>query len=454
MRSKRYNNAHLHENHLHLHWRLLYCFPLEPTKTWNFYINSKFNSQLEKSMTFSGTVFRSFMTFSLLGTSVAAMATGTDTLQLQIEDLRSENKLIMQRLEATMDLIDSNAEAATLDTGIKSSKSSSSHGHGSSGTTVVGGYGEMHYNNLSSGSTDKKQIDFHRFVLFFGHEFNDKIRFFSELELEHALVKDTVDGSNSGEVEIEQAFVEIDVSENANIKAGLFLIPIGSLNETHEPPAFYGVERNPVEKNIIPATWWEGGAMYSAHTDSGISYDLAIHSGLYSKTGSIRKSRQKVSNAPADSLAYTARIRYTGIRGLELASTLQYQSDFSQGTGTVGDAQDGTLVEAHAIYSTGGLKLSTYYTEWNINFNGGTTTGKDKQNGSIVEASYKVSSNWGFFTRQNNWTNDNGATSKAQTDLGFNYWPHEDVVFKADYQLQNADAGNFDGINLGVGYQF
>lgn len=71
-----------------------------------------------------------------------------------------------------------------------------------------------------------------------------------------------------------------------------------------------------------------------------------------------------------------------------------------------------------------------------------------------MEASYKLNPNWGVFTRQNNWTTDDGITDKAQTDIGFNYWPHENVVFKADYQMQNDDAGDMDGFNLGVGYQF
>jgi len=363
-------------------------------------------------------------------TTGTASATDLDSLQKEIDILKAENQQILESL-------DSKDEA-------------SAGGHGSSGKTTVGGYGELHYNNLSSDTEDKKEIDFHRFVLFFGHEFNDSIRFFSELELEHSVAGD---GKN-GEVEIEQAYIEFDTSNTASIKAGVFLIPVGNINETHEPTTFYGVERNPVEKNIIPATWWEAGAMYSANTRSGLSYDLAAHSGLFSTTGDIRGGRQKVSEAPADALAYTARIKYTGVTGLELAATAQYQSDFSQGTGTVGDAEDGTLLEAHAAYTIGGLKLSALYANWDINFNGGTTSGKDSQNGSIVEASYRFNSKWGVFTRQNNWTNDDGATDKAQTDFGFNYWPHEDVVLKADYQAQNTDAGNFDGFNLGLGYQF
>jgi len=112
--------------------------------------------------------------------------------------------------------------------------------------THLGSYGELHYNKIE----DNKQIDFHRFVLFLGHDFTDNIRMFSELEVEHSLAGD----GKPGEVELEQAYVEMDLSERSAIKAGLFLLPVGILNETHEPNTFYGVERNPVEKNIIPST--------------------------------------------------------------------------------------------------------------------------------------------------------------------------------------------------------
>ena len=168
----------------------------------------------------------------------------------------------------------------------------------SSSDTTIGGYGELHYNNLSNSdhSKETKQLDLHRFVIFVNHEFNENIRFFSEFEIEHALVKDTNDGSNDGEVEVEQAYIQFDLNETTIANAGVFLIPVGIINETHEPPAFYGVERNPVEKNIIPATWWEAGVMLSGHYDSGFSYDLALSSGLDGGT-SIRDGRQKTSKA-------------------------------------------------------------------------------------------------------------------------------------------------------------
>lgn len=119
--------------------------------------------------------------------------------------------------------------------------------------TTIGGYGEAVYNNYRDGSV-KDQADLKRFVLFFGHRFNEKLRFTSELEVEHALVE-----SGQGELAMEQAYLEYSLIPSANLRTGLMLMPLGFLNETHEPPMFYGVERNEVESRIIPATWRELG---------------------------------------------------------------------------------------------------------------------------------------------------------------------------------------------------
>ena len=357
----------------------------------------------------------------------------------------------------------------------ENSQSSSS----SSSNTTVGGYGELHYNNLSNGAgTDKKVLDLHRFVIFVNHEFNEDIRFFSEFEIEHAFIKDNNDASgdtSSGEVEVEQAYVQFDIADNSNIDAGVFLIPVGILNETHEPPTFYGVERNPVEKNIIPVTWWEGGIMFSSRFDSGFSYDAALTSGLDGGT-SIRGGRQKTSNATANNLAATARARYTGISGLRLSATLQYQDDMTQSNdeNTPGDSSDdigsATLIETHAIWNVANFTLTGLYARWDIDGDGASTVQKDVQDGAYLEASYKLNPAWGVFVRQNEWDNGgfvtSGSTSRSQTDIGINYWPHENVVIKADYQMQSdyqkfdstsgttKTVAGFDGFNLGLGYQF
>jgi len=330
----------------------------------------------------------------------------------------------------------------------------------SSSATTVGGYGELHYNNLTGPDGERKKVlDLHRFVIFVNHEFNDDIRFFSEFEIEHAFIADNNDGSGDtspGEVEVEQAFVQFDVGESSKIDAGVFLIPVGILNETHEPPTFYGVERNPVEKNIIPVTWWEGGTMFTSRFDSGFSYDVALTSGLADGT-SIRGGRQKTAKAKANNLAATARAQYTGISGLTLSGTAQYQDDMTQDTtDEIGSA---TMIEAHAIWNVADFTLTGLYANWDIDVGAGADQedkDKDSQDGGYLEASYKFTPEWGVFVRQNEWDNGGtGDTSKSQTDIGFNYWPHENVVIKADYQTQSfAAADNFDGFNLGVGYQF
>jgi hypothetical protein len=192
--------------------------------------------------------------------------------------------------------------------------------------------------------------------------------------------------------------------------------------------------------------------MLSGHYGSGFSYDLAISSGLDGGTD-IRGGRQKVSNAVANNLAGTARVKYTGLRGLELAGTVQYQDDMTQDSSdTIGSA---TLIETHAIWGIADFTLTGLYARWDIDGDGASSEQTDIQEGAYVEASYKVSPRFGVFVRQNQWDNGGtGDTKKSQTDIGFNYWPQENVVLKADYQAQNDIAGDFDGFNLGAGYQF
>ena len=321
----------------------------------------------------------------------------------------------------------------------------------------IGGYGELHYNNWEfPDGTKFREIDFHRFVLFFGYDFSDSIRFHSELELEHAIAGE---GQN-GEIELEQAYIEFDLTENMETKAGLFLIPVGILNETHEPTTFYGVERNPIERNIIPTTWWEGGAALTGRFGgTGLSYDLAFTSGLDGGTN-IRGGRQKVSEATANDFAYTGRLKFTGVRGLELAGTAQYQADMTQSTDP--DIGEGVLLSAHAIWNISQFQVRALYASWDIDVSSNASAedqAKDKQDGYYLEGSWKFVPSAGVFARYDVWDNGGvGDTEETQTNFGVNYWPHEGVVLKFDVQRQDHGAVNAadeaDGFNLGIGYAF
>jgi hypothetical protein len=321
----------------------------------------------------------------------------------------------------------------------------------------IGGYGELHYNNWEfPDGTKKREIDFHRFVLFFGYDFTDSIRFHSELELEHSLAGD----GEPGEVELEQAYVEFDLTQNTETKVGLFLIPVGILNETHEPTTFYGVERNNIESRIIPTTWWEGGAALTGRIGgSGLSYDLAFTSGLDGGTD-IRGGRQKVAEATANDWAYTGRLKYTGVRGLELAGTAQYQQNMAQSLDT--DIGAGVLLSTHLIWNISQFQVRALYANWDIDVASSASAdqqAKDKQDGYYLEGSWKFIPSVGVFARYEVWDNGGlGDTEKTQTIAGVNYWPHEQVVLKLDVQRQDHGAAvassEADGFNLGFGYYF
>jgi hypothetical protein len=324
--------------------------------------------------------------------------------------------------------------------------------------TSVGGYGELHYNQISADAGDKDEIDFHRFVLFFGHEFSDRVRFFSEFELEHSLAGD----GKPGEVELEQAYVEYMLTDNAYARTGLFLLPVGILNETHEPPTFYGVERNDVENIIIPSTWWEAGAGLRGNLGNGLSWDASVHSGLAMPTegGSafrVRSGRQKVAEAVASDWATTLRLKYTGVPGLELAASYQYQSDPSQ---VAGDGLDkGQLFSAHAIYQRERFGLRALYGQWNFDGAAVEAADADRQTGWYIEPNFRISDSWGVYARYEDLDAARDQDQFTQSEFGFNYWPVDHVVLKMDFRSRAFDLpsladADFDAIDLGFGYQF
>ena len=368
-------------------------------------------------------------------------------LKSEIADLKQENQSLQGDIEdvaaGTEEAINAQVELANK--------------------TTIGGYGELHHNRLEGhgGASDVDKMDFHRFVLFFNHKFSDRLRLVSELELEHALVKDIGDATHEengpGEVELEQAYIEYDINDKVSASVGLFLIPVGILNETHEPDTFYGVERNPVEKNIIPTTWWAGGVMGSFQLADGLQLRVAAHEPLEATaTFKSRDARQKTANAKAEDYAYTANLKYTAIPGVTLGGSVNYQADFSQG-GTLA-AEDGTLIEGHAIIEMGKFGLRALYADWNVTGAGPEALGRDSQIGGYIEPSYRVNDKFGVFARYSSYDNEDGnstATRKTQSDVGFSYYLDPTVVLKADYQSQSNDSGSEQkGVNVGFGYSF
>ena len=393
---------------------------------------------------------------------IDSLKTKDATTEKELAETREQVSVNEQRVNDTGDAIDTMASSqSTLASWVEN--------------TQIGGYGEMHYNNLDAenSANDVKEIDLHRFVLYFNHQFNDDLRFFSEFEIEHSIAGDDEDG----EVEIEQAYLQYDLNDNHTVQGGVFLLPIGIINETHEPNTFYGVERNSVEKNIIPATWWEGGAAFSGHYENGLSWDFAMTSGLeMGDNYQVRKGRQKVSEASANDPAYTARLKYTGLPGLELSASYQLQVDAAQGKATDDldnpiDIGQGQLISTHAIYNKGPFSVRALWAGWDFDGDDITAAGADDQSGWYIEPAWKFSpGNYdiGVYAR---YEDLDGYATKGDADefqvgkfdewqVGINYWPVENVVIKFDYRDRSHDetltAADYDftGIDIGLGYSF
>ena len=182
---------------------------------------------------------------------------------------------------------------------------------------LVGGYGEVHYNQPLSGDTyNNGKLDVHRVVMLLGYNFNDKTQFITEIEYEH--VK---------EVYVEQAFLQYKLNNAINFRGGLMLVPMGIINEYHEPTTFNGVERPLVDNTITPTTWREiGFGITGTILPASLKYQAYIMNGFNGYDGSaklsgakgMRSGRQKGAESFVSSPNFAGKIEYFGIRGLNL----------------------------------------------------------------------------------------------------------------------------------------
>ena len=182
---------------------------------------------------------------------------------------------------------------------------------------TIGGYAQIDYNQpFGSGIYNNGTLDVHRLVLLFGYKFNNRTQFITEIEVEH--VK---------EIFVEQAFLDYRINNYMNLRAGLMLIPMGIVNEYHEPPTFSGVERPMLDKYIVPTTWRELGIGLTGNlTNANLRYQAYLVNGFASYndgptlrgSDALRKGRQKGAESFMSSPNFTAKVEYYGFRGLNL----------------------------------------------------------------------------------------------------------------------------------------
>jgi hypothetical protein len=178
---------------------------------------------------------------------------------------------------------------------------------------------ELHLNAPLDRADGDATLDFHRFVLLFNHSFSDRVRFVGELELEHAFVEGL---EEAGEVELEQAYMDVLIKPSFNVRAGMLLVPVGIINERHEPPVFYGVERPFVDTVIIPTTWFDTGAGVHGRLGTTLSYRAYVMAPLdateFSADEGVRGGIQKGSESNVRNAALTGRVEFTRVPGLTI----------------------------------------------------------------------------------------------------------------------------------------
>ena len=358
-----------------------------------------------------------------------------------------------------------------------------------SGATIAG-YGEMVYENFASekddaspsGKTD--QIDFLRQILYVGYKFNDQFVFNTEIEFEHAFVEGDDDAPD--EVVVEFAYIDAMLSPAATIRAGMVLVPVGIINEWHEPPTFYGALRPQAERNIIPSTWRGNGIGILGSTESGIGYRLFIVEGLNAakfSAGGIRSGRQSGGKAIAENFALTGRIEYTAISGLNIGASF-FTGKSGQGlTAASGEKIDAatSVFSAHALFNRNGLELRALYAQSSIDdtellnqtlgFTGNSAIGK-KQEGYYVTGAYNVLKHinpsssaqilpfiqYEKLNTQKEVAAGFSANPKNEVTnitVGLMYRPIPNIAFKLDYLDNKNEAGTgLNQFNLAVTYLF
>ena len=347
--------------------------------------------------------------------------------------------------------------------------------------TQITSYGEINYTRPRRDSA-ATTTDVARFILGFQHRFDERTKVVAEVEVEHAVVS----AGDRGEVAIEQVYVEHRLNDNYGLRAGLFLMPIGLVNQYHEPTAFYGVLRPAIDTSIIPTTLREAGLQLFGEHDNGISWSAGISTGPdltkwdpadAGAAGSpLRAVHQEGQFARSKNLTLFGAADWRGIPGLRLGGGL-LTGKMAHGTpGFAAPNARYLLWDLHAKWTPGQWDLSAVYArgtisgagELNATFAGAPYLVPKLFDGTFVQAAYKFALAGGYsiapfarYERINTGRgfdgvvpgNLNAYETEGIATVGANFNLTPAVVLKADFQRYKV-VKDSDRFNIGLGYSF
>jgi hypothetical protein len=410
----------------------------------------------------------------------------------EIEELKRQVQTLQEQVQAMKEgpRVDAEAEGLLRDRFF--------HAKG----LTIGFYGEAKFRVPEGGGNS---FDAQRFVLTPGYQINDWLVFSSELEFEHGGIDESASDRRSrlaGEVELNQMYVDILLNEHFNIRSlGVDLVPVGRINKHREPTLFYSTERPEIYSEIIPSTWSEPSIGVFGRIVEGLDYQVMISSGVedfiasapttsgINANNGFRDARPALRSDDVNNLAYSGRLHYSGLAGLD-ASTSLYVTDVE---GLGGETFVG-LWDVEALYRVPntGFELRGDFAYWYIadpeelvaNNNASATDdvggrmygwygevayhfwpdawkegrGRDMDVVPFVRYSQiRTQSD----LREGSGYRDDGTANREFITIGLAYFLSQNFVMKADYRhnLDGSDAsatnvGSQDYFQLGMGVAF
>jgi hypothetical protein len=298
--------------------------------------------------------------------TLGALTTNGQAPNPEIEELKRQVQALQQQVEAMKEGPRGDAETESL---LKD------RFFGGKGLTF-GFYGEAKYRVPETGGNS---FDPHRFSLTPSYQLNDWLIFKSELVFEHGRLDEVPDDRRSslaGDLELEQMYVDILLDEHFNIRSlGIDRVPVGRINMIHEPTRFYSTERPELYSEIIPSTWMEPSIGFFGRIVEGLDYQLMVSAGIedyivtapttsgINANNGFGDARPELAPTDVNTLAYTGRLHYYGIAGLD-TSTSFYLTEVE---GSSGDSFVG-LWDVEALYRVPktGLELRGDFAYWHI----------------------------------------------------------------------------------------
>ncbi len=331
----------------------------------------------------------------------------------------------------------------------------------------IGGYGEMYYSNTNKGGSTSSIVDVYRFVPYIGYKFSDNLILNTELEFEHGGSKVGNDdkGTSGGYVIVEFMYLDYLINKNINLRAGNILVPMGLINERHEPTLFNTVQRPNTSKYLIPSTWHESGAMVFGEIMEDLSYKVAGVVALDpSDTGKkwLRNGRSGSLKKKNPDLAGVLRVDYRGVTGLLIGASTYADSDI-------------LMLDVHVDYKNGGARVYGVYSQSSRSNISATTETVDGAKGGFLNISYDVLSTSSIdyslplfiqYESINPQSSVSGSANSYRpvntTTVGLNFFPHKQVVLKADYAIQDnqyetltsVDKISSETLSLSMGFIF